>query len=250
MLKLFKYIFIFLLAVNATGQSYSDSIKNEFKQALISNQLSTQKKLSKQILNLYSTNTILYYQYLLTNVPSQSIIITNGVNDTYPLIALQHSRQLNSKVKIVSLSLLKHLQYKQQKEKELLIQLSTTPQNNIKLLMQRYKVFVSSTVNYKYYKSKANHLFVTGLFLESNCNNQLEKLNLFWRDIKRKGTINLKLNSSDKKLYQNYLPPLITLYKLYILNNYDTKILKQDILKLAKQTNQTEKVEQILKKYR
>lgn len=232
------------------GQSYSDSIKNEFKQFLISNQLSKQKKLSKPILNLYSTNTILYYQHLLSSLPHQSIIITNGVNDTYILIALQRLKQFNTKVKIVSLSLLNEPKYKQQKEKELSILLSTDPQNNIKRLIERYKVFISSTVNFKYYKSKSNQLFVTGLVLESNCNNQLEKLNLFWKDVKRKDITSLKLNSSEKKLYQNYLPPLLTLYKLYQLNNYDTKILKQDILKLAKQINQKEKVEQILKKYR
>ncbi len=249
MIKLLTYLFILFSVVNSFAQTKSDSIKNDFKQSIILNHQLQQKQLANQILKQYSTHTILYYKTLLTSVPNNSVLITNGINDTYPLIALQYAKQLNSHTKIVSLKLLLNQQYKQLIEKQLSVQLSTNHQKNIKTLMTKYKIYISSTVNYNYYKAKSNQLFLTGLVLENNGSNQFEKLNKFWNNFKLKGILNLSLSSKEKQLFSNFLPPLLTLYKLYVINDYNAKQLKQDILKFAKQINQEEKVKQIIKKY-
>jgi hypothetical protein len=252
MLKFITYIFfIYLSFNNCFAQTKADSIKNEFKTAVLTNDLSLQKKLSSDILKQYSTNTILYYKNILYNTTNNCIIITNGIEDTYPIIALQHLKKINTNTRIVSLNLLSYQQYTKQINKQLSINLSNNKTIAVEQLLNltNYKTYISSTVNPKYYQSKANNLFLTGLVLELNCNNQLTLLKQFWQNFKTKKIINLNLNTFEKKLFQNFLPPLITLYKLYQINQYNTKDLKDDILKFAKQINQEKQVKQILKNY-
>jgi hypothetical protein len=173
------------------------------------------------------------------------------LEDTYPIIALQHAKKINSKTKVISLSLLSNQQYKNLISKQLSINLKNDKTLALAQLINqsKQKIYISSTVNPKYYQTKVNKLFLTGLVLELNSNNQLVLLNQFWDNFKAKNIVNLNLNSSEKRLFKNFLPPLITLYKLYIINQYNTKQLKQDILKFAKQINQEKQVKQILKKY-
>jgi hypothetical protein len=250
--KFFTYIFFIYFSFNhCCSQTKIDSIKNEFKTSIITNDISLQKKLSNDILKQYSTYTVLYYRNLLSNTTNNSIIITNGIEDTYPIIALQHSKKINVNARVISLNLLSHQQYIKQINKQLAIDLSDNKKIAIEQLLNQAnnKVYISSTVNPKYYQSKANNLFLTGLVLELNCNNQLTLLNQFWQNFKAKKIISLNLNTFEKKIFQNFLPPLITLFKLYQINKFNTINLKDDILKFAKQINQEKQVKQILKNY-
>lgn len=251
MIKFFTYISVFYLSVNCMAQTKIDSIKSEFKTSLITQNTSLQKELSFDILKQYSPYTILYYNNLLSNTKNNSIIITNGLDDTYPIVALQHIKKINPQTKVISLNLLSHQQYINHINQQLSLNLSDNKILAVEKLLNQpnYKVYISSTVDPKYYQSKANHLFITGLVLELNSNNQLDLLIQFWQNFKSKQIFNLNLNTAEKKLFRNFLPPLITLYKLYQLNQYDTKELKDNILKFAKKINQEKQVKQILKNY-
>jgi len=251
MIKFFTYISILYLSVNCLAQTKTDSIKSEFKTSLITNNIFQQKELSFVILKQYSPYTILYYKNLLSSTKNNSIIITNGLEDTYPIVALQHIKKINPLTKVISLNLLSHQQYINHINQQLSLNLSNNKILAVEKLLNQpnYKVYISSTVDPKYYQSKANLLYITGLVLELNSNNQLDLLIQFWRNFKTKNISKLNLNTAEKKLFQNFLPPLITLYKLYQLNQYDTKELKDNILKFAKKINQEKQVKQILKNY-
>ncbi|HIP35635.1 MAG TPA: hypothetical protein EYG85_02145 [Crocinitomix sp.] len=256
MTHLFKIISIFFISFNCFTQSNSETIKNSFKTAIINQDISQQKKLSKKIITLYSTNTLFYYQLLLNTTAKNAIIITNGIDDTYPLIALQQTKNINPYTKIISLSLLKNKTYLAYIQSEFSIKLSEDETYNIKQFL-KYKaqnVYVSTTVNPKYYKSFSSTLFLNGLTLNKSSSQQINKLNNVWIKIKN---IIYKINLSDneKLLYQNFLPPLLTLYKLNLENQqFDNSSLKKDILELANKVNNTQnnmkqKVKQILIRY-
>ncbi len=251
MIKVFKFIFILLISVNSFAQSYADSVKAVYQQSLISNDTQLQQKTALPVLKLYSFNTLVYYKNLLNSIQSKSVLITNGYDDTYPITALQKAKGINSNVDVISLKLLDNNNYKNVIEKKLNIKLNDSPSNNLASIINHSsrKVYISSTVNYKYYQNIANQIYLTGLVLETNGNNQLEQLDQFWKSIKQLKIEYLKLTSSEKQLFSNYLPPLLTLYKIYNLNQLDSNELKKHILKLAKHLKQDTKTKQILKQY-
>ena len=96
-------------------------------------------------------------------------------------------------------------------------------------------------------KTFSQNIYLSGLTFNQNQNQQYKALLTFWEEVKKIPT--QTLNVENKLLYQNLLPPLITLYKIQILNQTNVKSLKKDIIDLAKQVDQFEKVKQILSKY-
>jgi len=251
MIKVFKFIFILLISVSSFAQSYADSVKAVYKQSLISNDIQLQQKTAQSVLKLYSFNTLIYYKTLLNSIQSKNILITNGYEDTYPITALQKAKGINSNVEVISLKLLNDNNYKTVIEKKLNIKLNDSPSNNLASIINNSskKVYISSTVNYKYYQSISNQIYLIGLVLEAKCNNQLDQLNQFWKSIKQLKVEYLNLTTSEKQLFSNYLPPLLTLYKIYNLNQLNSNELKKYILKLAKHIDQDTKTKQILKQY-
>tara|TARA_B100000809_G_C15091538_1_gene513371 strand:- start:228 stop:1001 length:774 start_codon:yes stop_codon:yes gene_type:complete len=253
-MKHFLYLFFIVLSSQSFGQTDQELSLNElFKTAIIENDIPSQKKLSKELKSNYNINTINYYRTLLSGVPNNSILITNGFEDTYPITIIQITESIGVNIEVVSLKLLKEEKYINRVFDKLKINKDfdkTSPSIYLgKLLSANKKVFISSTLNPNHYGSYSNHFFVVGLSLEYKSKSQLNKLELFWADLQNKNKYKFSLSAKEKGIYSNYLPPLLTLYKLKLGSGVKDESLKLGILHIAQLVNKLTTVKSIIEQY-
>lgn len=253
-MKKVLYILIILTSFNSFGRVLQNGgLKSQLKTAIITDDKESQKTLSNQLKSQYSVNVLQYYRNELESIKNQSVLITNGLEDTYPLIILQQTESISDKTIIISLDLLNNQGYLSRIFTQLnLNQNFDKTSKSIylsRLLSCKKTVFVSSTVNHHSYNQHSSHLFLVGLSLQLNSSNQYKDLNNFWNKIKKQNVNQLKLLANEKQLYSNYLPPLLTLYKLNVANDKNNKSLKTGIIVLSKLVNKEKTVTNILNQY-
>ena len=251
--KIFYIVFIFISFHSQACFYQNTPLKNELKNAIISGNIKEKHHLSEQLKSSYSKNELQYYRTQLSLIKNHSVLITNGLEDTYPLTILQETESISTKTIIVSLELLNHSDYLVLVfDKLKLSQNFDKTSKSIylsRLLKAKQTVYISNTVNPNYYSNYKSQLFLEGLSLKYNSNTQLSELSKFWNKIQSQSIDKLNLTSSEKELYSNYLPPLLTLYKLKLLNKNQDKILRNGIILLAKLLNKDKTVTNILKQY-
>jgi hypothetical protein len=251
MRQLFLSCFLVLFCHLSLPQNENIAVlKQQYTKALINANDGDQKKIASSLFLTYTPQTLTYYKLLLKEVNSNGILVTNGLEDTYAITILQHHLDLKTSVTVISLNLLNNDTYRT--NVLLKLKLPAYPKTSseyISLLLNKYpqKVYISSTVSQKVIKTFSQNIYLSGLTFNQNQNQQYKALLTFWEEVKIIPT--QTLNAENKLLYQNLLPPLITLYKIQILNQTNVKSLKKDIIDLAKQVDQFEKVKQILSKY-
>jgi hypothetical protein len=252
-MKFLIYILFFVFTLNAHAQDNGvDNLKNDFKKAIVSNNLDDQNNMANQLKSFYSSKQYLYYSILLKNTPNNSILVTNGLDDTYPLRILQLTQSLKKDVKIVSLELLVDNDYRNLISSQYNFKLiGFNKAENLKHILNQSKVNVciSTTVNYKDYTNNGSSLYNHGLYISSNGDTQTSQLNLFWNQVNNINWKNQTLSSSEKQLYQNYLPPLLTLYKLQLDSVNKDKLLRV-INYVAEKVDKSEIVNKILETYK
>lgn len=253
MRKLFYILFLFH-SLNSFGSAYqTESLKNELKTAILSGDEVDLLEKSRKLKSTYSNNILSYYRTQLSLINNHSILITNGLEDTYPLVILQKTESISDKTMILSLDLLDNQKYLEMIFTRLGLSHDfdkTSKSIYLSRLMGSKKtIFISNTVQPSTYQNHQDKLFLTGLSLKYNENQQIKRLEQFWSKCQNQNLNQLKLNSTEKKLYSNYLPPLLTLYKLKINQNKKDITLKKGIEILAKLLNKEKIVENILKQY-
>jgi hypothetical protein len=212
-----------------------------------------QKEFAKLIEPSYSKNTLNYYQLLAAN-PKVKTLFLSGEADAYPILVLQSLGKVRSNIHIVNLDFLVNEGYRLEAQKKIrmsnvsfLGQESTFIKKALSALMA--EAYISTTLSQRYISGLADNAYLTGLHYQYNCPNQVEELTKFWKD----GQQNLKtlsLNSrAEKALYSNFLPPLLTLYKIKLATGEKNLGLANDILVLAKKVSKEKQVEEILKAY-
>jgi len=248
----FLYTLFVLISVQVLGQT-NGSIKALYKTAIIENDLGSQKTLSKQLKTEYSTNILNYYKKLLEVVPSNSILVTNELEDTYPVLAIQNTESIEKNVKVVSLGLLKEEKYLTHIFKSLNLSLEFDKTGTSiylsRILLSKRKVLVSNTVNPDYYVNYSSQMFVVGLALEYQCQDQYNQLEQFWSLLQKKNKYKFNLSSQEKGIYSNYLPPLLTLYKLKLEGGVKDESLKLGIQYLGQLLDKSIQVKNIIKQY-
>ena len=79
--------------------------------------------------------------------------------------------------------------------------------------------------------------------------NQFKELEKFWENLQSKDKFKFNLSTNEKGLYSNYLPPLLTLYKMKIINGELDKSLKIAIEYIANVLGKNKEVQSIIKQY-
>ncbi|MGV6860186.1 MAG: hypothetical protein ACWA41_00350 [Putridiphycobacter sp.] len=250
MLRIFLYSFVIIWSANVWATPSVDSLKSDFKNAIIKDDQKQQEKIANQLYSKYSPQHLFYYQTLLKDLNGNSILVTNGYEDTYPTILLQLVKEINPKVDIISLSLLKNEKYKKRVIKSQKINLSSPDKFVAELMnIQGKTVYFSSTIPLSKLSQQAQRLTLIGLAFEKDAPEQLNKLNAFWQYFKLKYNNKVALTPYEQKLYRNFLPPLLTLIKLNASLNIDNTELKKMTLNFSKKINKEKEVEEILTQY-
>lgn len=214
--------------------------------------LSKQKQFAPKISSRISTPKAAYYTQLLAPAEANFYVFSNA-EDALPAYYLQANGKIGYAVEVINLEFLSNDTYRKKIQTKLGMQnlpfLNNEAQFVTAMLKAKKNVRIATTVGQNYLKNSASNMYVIGLSYAYQHPNQYEALMQFWLSAKEnvKG-VNLT-SSSDKKLYSNYLPPLLTLYKIKRNQNETDEVLKQGILLLAKKIGKEREVDELLKRY-
>lgn len=198
----------------------------------------------------FSKNELSYYKDAL---PQKGVFIVSSEKDAIPVFYLQLKQGIASSVKVVCMDYLISDNYRTKNMKSYsngTTKFFGAEKAYLKALMNsNADVYLSATVSQGYLDGNESNTYLVGLSYQSNPSSQLDHLQAFWNKIAKKDWANLNLTSAQKRLYTNYLPPLLTLYKLKLARGTDDPVLKKGIVALADKLSQTKNVEMILKSY-
>lgn len=242
-----------LLKAYALNPNASEVQMEMFAMYTIEENRKKQIEFAKKIKGQYSENTLNYYRDLLPKSNTGFLVLSNKA-DAYPVYILQLLYEESSAVQIITMDFLKNTGYKTTVQQRTSIGMTPFLGNEksflSKLLTTSNKeVYVSATVNQTYLSRVAEGTYLTGLFYEWQVGDQKASLEKFWMQLKKKNIAELKLSSSEKRLYGNYLPPLLTLYKLRKQNDESVSTLRSAIKALAVKIDKSDAVKGILKEY-
>lgn len=208
-----------------------------------------QKELASKVIKYYSTNVLSYYEDVF---PATGVLIVSSEEEAIPLYALQQVKGKGKGVTVVNMDYLINDEYR----KAMAHKLGTgsakffgEEKTFIKTSLASRNVHLSATVPQAYLSSAADNTFLTGLYYEGYVKDQQDKLNTFWVSVATKNFASMSLTSSEKRLYRNYLPPLLTLYKLKKTLGESEETLRKAIVVIAKKVEQTKTVNEILTAY-
>lgn len=230
-----------------------DLIAELFSYYLLTNNEGQAKIYAQQILGAVSSNTQVYYKALAAD-PTVSALIVCGEEDGLPLLALQSTGQINKNLKIINLDFLLNDKYRAKINSAYSLGNIEFLNNEKAYLMKLLPkggsgMAISTTVNQSYFTLFSNKVFLTGLSCRYGSENQMIHLQNFWtRAQKELKSLTLN-NRAERKLYRNYLPPLMTYYQLAPKGSDLRTAIKRVLLKLTDQTGKKDEVIAILIAY-
>jgi hypothetical protein len=207
---------------------------------------SQSKVLASKAAKYYSANTLSYYEDAL---PKSGVLVVSSEEDALPIYILQKVKGKGSGITVVNMDYLINDDYRGRMSGKLGVGSMAffgSETSFIKKAMQKSDVHVSTTVSQKYISETA---FLTGLYYQGTVTSQKKTLEAFWLKISNKNFSSMSLTSSEKRLYKNYLPPLLTLYKLKKNAGVTDSKLRSAIKVIAEKVEQTKTVNNILTDY-
>jgi len=220
---------------------------------IMTDNLAKQKEFVQKTQKNYTAAELAYYQDAM---PSGNIfLITANQEDMYAFLGLKMLSGIGTEVSLVNLDFLKNSIYKKSISTSAGITdviFLGSESTYLKSLISgsTKKVFVSTTVSQSYLSSVEEKMFLTGLAYQYGADNQRTLLDNFWTMMKTKDLSKFVLSkSSEKNLYGNYLPPLLTLYKLKLSEGTEDVVLANTIRILAEKIGKKEVVDDILYQY-
>lgn len=183
------------------------------------------KELAKQ--NVWNTDDFSYAKDVLASIPSNGILITHGIHDSYPIIHLQRIEKYRNDVRVIPMHLLQSSEFRKQLSNEDL-SIPETNQVNTQYLKefctsnQEAPIYLSLTIPSAYFTDMEQRLYPVGLtFRYSPAVFQNSELNTrLWTGM-NKGVIVKYKSQTGKQLSANYLPVLLNLYMYYKAENND-----------------------------
>lgn len=215
---------------------------------LMTNNLEKQKELLPKVKTQFTTLVLEYYEEVM---PPSGVIIVSSEQEAIPLRILQ----LGGKGKTVTIVTMDHLinnDFKQRVSSKLgtgADKFFGSEADFIAKAMKQSNVYLSSTVSQNYLSKIGSTVYLTGLYYEGNVTDQKNSLEHFWLRAAGKNFASMKFGSKEKALYVNYLPPLLTLYKMKLAAGTKDAALKKAISVLAEKVEQTKTVNDILTDY-
>lgn len=186
--------------------------------------ISDLKELKKQ--KKWTTDDFLYAKDVLTSISANGILITHGINDSYPVLYFQLIENYRKDVKIIPMHLLQSREYKKQLLK---YQLFIPASNTINIqyiqefcqLNEESGLYLALTIPQTYFSPIEQYLYPLGLTFHysksiiknSSLNEQL------WKNELDKSVIHKSNEVTGKQLSANYLPLLLNLYSYYEADN-------------------------------
>jgi len=220
---------------------------------IMTENLVKQKEFVQKTQKNYTAAELAYYQDAMPT--GNVVLITANQEDMYAFLGLKMLSGIGAEVSLVNLDFLKNSTYK----KSISTFAGITDANflgaessYIKTLISgsTKKVFVSTTVSQAYLSNVEDKMYLTGLTYQYGAGNQRTLLDNFWTMMKTKDLSKFVLSkSSEKNLYGNYLPPLLTLYKLKLSEGTEDIVLANTIKIIAEKIGKKEVVDDILYQY-
>ena len=228
--------------------------KEMFGYYLLTGDKTNQVKFAKIIEPLYSSVEYKYFEHLLEDKEKVAVIVS-GQDDSFPLYILQLLKNKGEKVLVINLDFMQSEKYRETICSALQIENMEFLGNEKKFLSnmvynQAYPAYISTTVHQNYCAHLADQLYLSGLYYSADGTKQMENLKAFWVSFQDRGLEKIKFGTHEEKLlYRNYIPPLLTLYKLKKLEGSTDKVLRQVILAMSTNLGIKDNVETILNGY-
>ena len=255
MRQLLVILFLSFSVINFAQLNVVPQLKIDFELAIANRDKGQIEEIANELSSAYSKTTYIYYNSVLAQLPKASILVTNGIEDLFPLLILQATKKVNPTVDIISLKLMrKHLNYSHSVFETYNLNSAfdkTSESIYLSRLLQQNKVktFLSVTLPNHIYKNHQSSLFLIGSVLEYKSTTQYDELLKFYNLNSSFLNNSLLWSRGEKQLISNYLPALLTLYKMQNqLGETDNK-LKNNILKLANIIGKRDTVEKIINAY-
>lgn len=208
----------------------------------------------KKLQKYYTSTELAYYQDAMPK-NSNAVLLSSSQEDLFGFLFVKLVYEVGSDVQLINLDLLKNDDYRANQTAAAgmsFIDFLGVEQSFVKTLITKAtkKVFVSSTVPQNYMNALGDNIFIAGLTYQYGAINQRQILDEFWTNLKSKDISKLVLTKSvEKKLYSNYLPPLLTLYRMKKVNAFEDVTLKNSIQLIAEKVGKKDAVNQILLDY-
>lgn len=238
-------------ALNATDEVTQRELLGYY---ILTENLAKQKEFTQKVYKQYTAAELEYYRDAM---PSENgaILVTSNQDDMYAFLAVQLADGTGTGVKVVCLDFLKNSAYKSALSAYAGTGNSSFLGNEtayLKTLItgSSKKVFISTTVPQNYLSAVADNMVLTGLTYQYGSVNQRSSLDNFWTKMKGKDLGKFaEWVASEQKLYSNYLPPLLTLYRLKLSEGAEDITLKSTIQSIADKTGRKAQVDEILYQY-
>lgn len=210
---------------------------------------SKQKELAAKVSKYYSANVLNYFEDVL---PPSGVIIVSTEKEAIPLYILQLVEGKGKNITIVNMDYLINDDYRLRMADHLgtgSAKFFGSEKTFIQTALSTKNVYLSSTVSQSYIASMGNNAYLVGLYYQAFITDQKQKLESFWLNVGPKNFASMSLTTYEKNLYSNYLPPLMTLYKMKLAVGNEDQELKKAIDLLASKVEQTKTVNKIMTAY-
>lgn len=211
------------------------------------------KTQARKILRVVGQSTIEYYQEMVAD-PAVTMIILSGEQDALPALALQEIGKIRSDVKLINLDFLLNASYLKEVNATYglgMMKFLGNEKKYISALLQNAGsgAAISTTVHQAYLSRSSNQIFITGLVYRYKIFNQILLLDQFWKRAQKDLKDQTFANRSERKLYRNYIPPLLTYYQLLEKGRPEREQIRKTLEKLTSEIGQKKEVEEIIKAY-
>jgi hypothetical protein len=220
--------------------------------AMMNDQTKT-KEIASVLKNQYTTAEFAYYESLFST-STGTFYLFSGESDAYPALVLQSLGKIRSNATIINLDFLQNDAYRKRIQSQVgglnMKFLGNEAAFVSAMINAKSSTFcVSTTVSQNYLGSLVSSMTITGLVYQKDAQDQKARLQKFWNQVQPTFESLILSGSSGNALYGNYLPPLLTLYRLKILNSEKDLILRNGIVALAQKIGEVEAVNGILSDY-
>ncbi len=186
-----------------------------------------------------------YAYNLLQSIDNNAVLFTHGVMDTYPVYNQQLSQKVNTGVEIINVDYLNSEEYRKNISKKLGVTFSYNGNNYTAAFEIASKLKATKSVYFSNAFSKAElkkhekELSLEGLALKyGDITTDVPKAELLWANKFKKTQLEKTsmLDDYAKKMANNYLPILLTVYKFYTAANKtkEAQVVKALSAKIAK----------------
>lgn len=192
---------------------------------------------------------------VLKSLPKNSILITHGEDDTYPLLIEQYVNSTRKDIQIISLDHLQSETYRDQLKKKGF----KLPKSNIInttyfkefVLDNKSNLVLATSIPKSYLQTVKDHIKVEGLGFSiekfGNEKDDTQLLKLYEKTIKP--SLQTKKESGYRKVLSNYLPFLFEIRNYWVGKGDLEKVkeIESEIIDIGKRTNQLEQILKMLK---